>query len=613
MKHFFTLILIVYSFISFAQIPTGYYNSANGLEGEDLREALRSIITSGHSQNSYDGLYSDYEDTDNYTNGKVWDMYSMHADGTANYWFTHYSDKCGSYVNEGDCYNREHSVPQSWFGSNQPMYADLFIVYPTDGKVNGWRSNYPFGETNSPSVTTTNGSKKGSCSFAGYTGTIFEPIDEFKGDFARTYFYVATRYKNSVGSWTGNADIVFVGDNLSTFAKNLFLHWNEIDPVSQKEIDRNNAVYPLQGNRNPYIDHPEWVECVWGTCSGLNFTSTPVTSVMVSQTYTYDITYNVDIDNEDISCTKPAWLTFSKDLANNSATLSGTPTDTEIGNHNITLTLNENGETKTQSFTIVVSPYNSEVVIFNKDFDDNSITSGGWTSQSITGSGQEWITSTHSGYTNGYYAKMSGYDGSSNNINEDWLISPAVNTDNYTSAILNFVTSMNEYGTDNTFNVFILEDYDGTSNPSTATQNDITSIVNLSPGSYTFTNSGDIDLSSYTGAIYLAFKYTSGTSNGRTWEVDDILLKGDVVEGIEQILNSIKIYPNPIEKTLFISSDKNISTLSIVDILGQTVNSFTNINSKNKEINLENLNNGIYIISIINIDGSNNVIKFIKK
>ncbi|NOZ34910.1 MAG: T9SS type A sorting domain-containing protein [Chlorobi bacterium] len=323
-KVYLSLLLAFAITISFAQIPAGYYDSATGLSGEALREALRSIITSGHTANNYGDLYGYYETTDNYGNNKVWDMYSLKCDGTANYWYYfNSSNECGTYKVEGDCYNREHSVPQSWFNSASPMVADLFIVYPTDGKVNGYRSNFPYGETTSPSTVTTDSSKVGSCTFSGYTGTIFEPIDCFKGDFARTYFYVATRYKNEVGSWTGNATVVFSVDNLSTFAKNLFLSWNISDPVSQKEIDRNNAVYNIQGNRNPYIDHPEWVECVWNNnCAGSvnppsNLTATGVAISEIA------LTWSLNAANNDIL------------LAYNTTNTFGTPSGTYTAGNTI--------------------------------------------------------------------------------------------------------------------------------------------------------------------------------------------------------------------------------------------------------------------------------------
>ena len=258
-KQLLSLLLVLQSFVLFAQIPTGYYSTATGLTGTPLRLALHNIIDN-HSVKSYSSLMGYYQTTDVKPNGKVWDMYSDVPNGTPPYSFT-FSQTCGNYSNEGDCFNREHSWPQSWFNSSSPMVSDLFHVYPTDGKVNGLRSNYPYGEVTTPTSTTLNGSKLGPCSFPGYTGTVFEPIAEYKGDFARTYFYMCTRYYTEDTGWQTNDMII--GASLKPWALELMKKWNQQDPVSAKEIARNNNVYAIQGNRNPFIDHPEYACMVW--------------------------------------------------------------------------------------------------------------------------------------------------------------------------------------------------------------------------------------------------------------------------------------------------------------------------------------------------------------
>jgi endonuclease I len=242
----------------FAQIPAGYYDSATGT-GAALKSALHKIIRN-HTKRSYTQLWTDFETTDAKTGGGVWDMYS-------NCSFVFGTNQCGNYSAECDCYNREHSMPNSWWGgvTSDTSYTDLFHLVPTDGKVNGMRSNNPFGVVTSPTYTSGNGSKLGPCTFPGYTGTVFEPVDEYKGDFARNYLYMATRYETRIGTWTsdmlaGNSYPVF-----TTWAVNLLLQWNAQDTVSQKEIDRNNAIYGIQHNRNPFIDHPEWANVIWGT------------------------------------------------------------------------------------------------------------------------------------------------------------------------------------------------------------------------------------------------------------------------------------------------------------------------------------------------------------
>lgn len=249
----------------FGQIPAGYYDGTEGLTGEALRAALSEII-SDHTELTYNSLWTHFQATDRKPDGKVWDMYSDVPGGTPAYTYTFVVDQCGNYGAEGDCYNREHSFPKSWFNDAPPMVTDLFQIYPTDGYVNGMRSNYPYGETNTATWTSTNGSKLGICSFTGYNGVIFEPIDEYKGDFARTYFYMVTCYLDRVSSWSSP---MLSGDNFSSWAKQILLEWGIDDPVSDKETDRNEQVYNVQGNRNPFIDHPEWAWDIWGTPSEL--------------------------------------------------------------------------------------------------------------------------------------------------------------------------------------------------------------------------------------------------------------------------------------------------------------------------------------------------------
>jgi len=247
-----------------ADIPPGYYDDAQGLDGEPLRLALHNIIDD-HIPQSYSSLYGHFQSTDAKSDGTVWDMYSDVPGGTPPYIYNFTSaDQCGNYGGEGDCFNREHSWPKSWFNEGMPMNTDLFHIYPTDGYVNGMRSNHPYGEVESTTWTSQNGSQRGNMNSYNHNGTVFEPIDEYKGDFARTYFYMSTRYYTEDSGWDDN-DMVN-GSNLNDWAVDMLMDWHLQDLVSQKELDRNDAVYAIQENRNPFIDHPEWVGCVWGEC-----------------------------------------------------------------------------------------------------------------------------------------------------------------------------------------------------------------------------------------------------------------------------------------------------------------------------------------------------------
>lgn len=258
----------------YAQIPAGYYSAAEGKTEAALKTQLSSIISAGYIDKGYDGLYEIYRTSDNLPSGKVWDMYSIKSDGTAAYFYTHSTDKCGSYSGEGSCYNREHTFCDSWLGAASPQRSDAHHLIPTDGYVNNRRGSLPHGKVGSATWTSSNGSKLGSsASSTGYSGTVFEPIDEFKGDFARMYFYVATRYESKIAGWVNNgtANQILSGNAYPAYKLwfyTLMLQWNSLDPVSPKEITRNNAIAVHQKNRNPFIDHPELAEFIWGNKKG---------------------------------------------------------------------------------------------------------------------------------------------------------------------------------------------------------------------------------------------------------------------------------------------------------------------------------------------------------
>ena len=241
--------------------PVNYYNSANGLTGNQLKGALHNIIK-GHTSISYGQLWNAFWSTDNKGNGVVWDMYSDIPNGTPPYIYYLGTDQCGNYSGEGDCYNREHSWPSSWFNDQTTPRTDLHHIFPTDGWVNNKRGNYAFGEVRSASWTSRNGSKLGNCKTSGFTGTVFEPIDEYKGDFARAIMYMSVRYYTEDSGW-GSSDMTTKSE-IKPWAIQMLLRWNEQDPVSQKEIDRNNAIYnDYQHNRNPFVDYPEYARMIW--------------------------------------------------------------------------------------------------------------------------------------------------------------------------------------------------------------------------------------------------------------------------------------------------------------------------------------------------------------
>ena len=276
-KILLTIALIGTHLYSTAQAPDGYYDSATG-NSYTLKTQLYNIIK-GHNALSYGGLwtlyinnpqaYNDHWYDTNDTN-KILDVYSENPNGPDPYTYVPGTNQCGNYSGEGSCYNREHIIPQSVFNQASPMVTDAFHIWPTDGYVNGRRDSFPFGVVNNPTWTSRNGSKLGenynSGYSAGYSGRVFEPIDEFKGDFARAHFYFATRYQeNNIQNWNypmfnGTKDKVFT----DTFLR-ILMTWHINDPVSPREIALNNAIYNSQNNRNPFIDNPEYAQRIWGS------------------------------------------------------------------------------------------------------------------------------------------------------------------------------------------------------------------------------------------------------------------------------------------------------------------------------------------------------------
>ena len=256
-----TLLLILCVTSIWAQGPNNsgtYYQAANGKKGEALKTALFNIIKNPDVV-SYNGLIDAYHKTDTRTDGKIRDWYS----NATNY--QHNVDNKGSYSKEGDMYNREHSIPQSWFSEASPMKSDIVHVLPTDGYVNNRRSSYPLADVNNVTYSSKNNySKLGSCKTEGYSGTVFEPNDEIKGDMARIYFYMITRYEGSCGSW-GNSVFTPQYPGLTQWTLDMMMRWSKDDPVDDREVERNNAVYETQHNRNPFVDYPGLEEYTWGT------------------------------------------------------------------------------------------------------------------------------------------------------------------------------------------------------------------------------------------------------------------------------------------------------------------------------------------------------------
>lgn len=257
---FFGLAVITAFSIS-ADAPSGYYRSLEGKKEGELKTAIYQLVHNFTLVSSYNDLPKYFQRTDVHPNtNQWWDMYSNKT----------------LYAPSFSGLNREHSFPKSWWGglTGVSAYVDLNHLYPSEANANMAKSNYPLGvvDTNeaikfSNGVTTVGypiTGQGGGCQY------VFEPDDQYKGDFARTYFYMVTCYQDLTWKYT-----YMVSQNtyptLTGWAAKMLLEWSRQDPVSQKELDRNEMVYSIQNNRNPFIDHPELAEYLWGDKVGQTF------------------------------------------------------------------------------------------------------------------------------------------------------------------------------------------------------------------------------------------------------------------------------------------------------------------------------------------------------
>ena len=257
-------LMTVAAFVAYAEIPAGYYTSLDGKKDAELKNAAYNVIHNLTRISSYSDLPKYFMTTDVYPDGsrRWWDMYS----------------DIPLYAPSFSGLNREHSFPKSWWGglTDVNAYIDLNHLYPSEAKANMAKSNYPLGTVDiayTPDFD--NGVVKVGYAVNGQGGGakyVFEPNDEYKGDFARTYFYMVTCYQDY--TWTQKYMWMLQQNTyptLSDWAAQLLLKWSREDPVSQKEIDRNEAVYQFQNNRNPFIDFPALAEYIWGNKKGEAF------------------------------------------------------------------------------------------------------------------------------------------------------------------------------------------------------------------------------------------------------------------------------------------------------------------------------------------------------
>ncbi|MDX6187911.1 endonuclease [Flavobacterium sp. Fl-318] len=602
-KSYSSFLLLVFTIAGFAQIPSGYYNTATAT-GYTLKTQLYNIIKD-HTNNGYAGLYTTYQtsDVDNFyeNDGTVLDMYSENPSGKDPYnYSTGTTQRCGNYSVEGDCYNREHIIPQSVFNEQSPMVADAHFITPTDGKVNGMRSNYPHGVVNAPTYTSKNGGKLGPNSTSGYSGTVFEPINDFKGDIARMYFYFATRYENTVSGYSyamfdGSSNKVF-----TTVFLNILLQWNAQDPVSAREIARNNAIYARQNNRNPYIDHPEYVNQIWGggtSPSGdtqaptipTSLASTSKTAVSIALSWTAS-TDNVNVTGYDVYANNVLKTTVS----GSTATLTGLTAST---NYSIYVKAKDAaGNTSSASTTIAVTTDSSgtggaATELLFSEYIEGSGNNKALEIANNTGSAVNLSIYTLKKQTNGAGAWSTGLalTGTLSSGGKYVLVNSSISSTCFSTSAANISTTATELafnGNDavGLFKNGVLIDMIGTFSGGTA---NFAADVTLRRKATVTSPSTTFNLTSQWDS------YTSDTCNNLASKKAKVS-KEETVTATDEIL----IYPNPSKGNFTIGFPNSTEhySVEILSFSGQKV--FEKRNNTDSEIAVQHLAAGIYIIKI---------------
>jgi len=578
----------------FAQIPTGYYDGTAGLSGSALKTKLSSIISSGHQTKSYDALDDEYpnSDKDSYyeKDGTVLDIYSENPTETDPYVYQFGVKKCGNYKIEGDCYNKEHIFPQGYFNKASPMVSDIHHIVPTDGKVNGMRSNFPFGNVGSSvSYTSKNGSKLGTSNSVNYSGKVFEPINEFKGDVARMIFYFATRYEAKLKDFDAN-DILtntsFPG--IQSWELEVLKQWHTQDPVSQREIDRNNAAYTYQRNRNPFIDHPEYVDLIWGTTTpDTEAPSTPTNLIVTGSTSsTISLSWTASTDNIMVA-TYDIYLdgTLKTSSSSNSITVTGLNPSTTYSFY--VKAKDAAGNTSSQSNTT------TGTTTENTGGNDGGSTTSCGTEDFEEASGAvntyKTVTWSNNGIT--WTATDSRSDQTINNkaitVRNGTLSSSTISGG---ISSLTIKTQLKFSGTNGSFKLFINGIEKGTIPYSDTVTTTTISNINVS------------------GNVTISIQNNSTTSNRVAF--DD--LSWTCYNGLgtdETTVNKFSIYPNPVKNNTLYVTGKNIEKIKRVEIynvngiLVQVIEK--PFNNKNY-ITLKNPTKGMYLLKF-----DNNSFKFL--
>ena len=599
MKKIYSALLFLFLSVASAQAPSGYYSTATGT-GYTLKTQLYNVIK-GHTDQGYAGLWTTYATSDrdhqNENDNTIFDLYSENQNGADPYTFILTTEQCGTYSVEGDCYNREHVIPQSTFNSAAPMVSDAHFIPPTDGKVNGIRSSFPHGNVATASITTLNGSKLGTSAVSGYTGTVFEPAPAFKGDIARMYFYFATRYENTVAGYpfamfNGSSNQVF-----TTAFLNLLLSWHANDPVSAREIERNNAIYARQGNRNPFIDNPAYVNAIWGGTTGGGTTDTTAPSTPLNLTSSSKTTTSVTLAwsaaTDNIGVT--GYNVYVNNVLKSTVTTLNTVVTGLTAATSYTFTVRAkdaagNLSATSNSLTVVTNSNNTATDLLFSEYIEGSSNNKALEISNATGVAVNLSIYSIKKQSNGAGAWSAGLSlsGTLSSGSKFTIVNSLMSSSCYATSAANLSTSATEMafnGNDavGLFKNGILIDIIGTFNGGTANfaiDETIRRKVTVTAPTTTFNKTTQWD------------SFGLDTCNN----LGSRVVAKEPKTTINVALDSIVIYPNPSNGTFNIDNSNQIYSIEVYSIIGQKIYSLEK--TTKSEITIPNIARGTYLVRI---------------
>lgn len=614
----YLFILSVFPALAIAQAPAEYYSGTESLTGYALKTKLHDIISTKTYNYHYDDLKTLYGQTDidkYYDYGVdnttyLLDIYSNNPTGTTAYHYT-LNNIIGSANAEGLGWNREHMMPQSSFNSAYPMYSDLFFVVPTDARINQLRSNYPYGKAGATVYYNfTNGSKQASNGTpnATYTGRVFEPVDRFKGDVARALLYFAVRYEGKLGAFnftTNAADPTKDQNPLDGTEEKAYenwyiamlLNWHQQDPVSQREIDRNNSVFNIQKNRNPFVDHPEWVSAIWNQTSDNVGPAAPSSLLLArNSAYFVNLSWQANVESDVIGYRIYQDNVLVATSKTNSVSLDHLIPGTA---YNFTVKAYDNTYLESpQSNTLNVTTLAADV--FAKDLQIIKYLEGAGNNKALeivnkTGHAidlERYKLGIQLKITNYFFGEPTELEGKIEDNQSFVVINPSAN-----------------------FSCFDISNAKFVSNAPALTFSG-TNYVELSYKSTTIDAIGskgvdntNANKSLYRNANVINPTSTFDTNEWTTYASDHCLNLGTLAVNDITGKTDINIYPNPVTDVLNINGEVGkVKSAKIYDLSGKLIKDIQNPFINQKAINVNSLLPNTYIL---NIDGKS--VKFIKR